>query len=176
MYFKIALNFILILLLVVLQFSFVSAMSSFYSGTNILLVAIIFILALFGTQVTWWWVLGIGSFYDVINYAPFGIYLISYIIVFFIVNFLQKNFFTNRSLYSFLALITFATLTYKIILYGGNSLLLIWSYDNNFNFFYKNFWLSEIYSLLLNICLVFIVYNIINFMSKRLKPTFLIKK
>jgi len=176
MYLKIFFNAILIILLIVVQFGLVTALPSFYSGINVLLVAIIFVLALWGEKVAWWWVLSIASIYDMISYTPMGVFLVTYVLVFFVVNFLQKNFFTNRSLYSFLVLTTFATISYKSVLYLSSTLFFMWSKEVSFNLFYNKFWLSELYSLLLNICLVFLVYNVINFVSKRLKPTFLVRR
>lgn len=176
MYFKIVLNFFIILFLVVVQFGFVSAMPFFYSGSNLLLVAIIFVQALFDEELAWFWVLGIGMIFDVMSFSFFGTHILAYSAAFFVVNILQKNYFTNRSLYSFFALATMATLSFKLALFSTASLYSFFSGQSSLDFSQNFFWQGELYSLMANLGLVFIAYVLVNFMTKKLKPVFLLKR
>lgn len=176
MYFKIASNLIIILLLVVIQVGLVSALPGIYGDINILLLSLVFVLFLFGSEVAIGWALCLGVFRDSLSYLPFGIFIVSFILSYFLVNFLLNNLFTNRSLYSFLALSASAILCYKTILYLLSSIFIFFGLIDLDFVVGKSFLINESMSLLLNLFITAVIYFVINFLTKRLKPAFLLKR
>jgi len=176
MYFRLALQIILILLIPAIQFSFLAGLPAGLSNLNIILLAIIFILALSGFQKSLIWALGMGIFMDIISFSGFGFYAISFALAAIMANFLLVHFFTNRSLYSFFALTTLTICFYNLINY------LFKYFGNLFNSniitasINKNFWYLLLMQLLFNLSAVFILFYLINYSSNRLKPVFLERK
>ena len=169
MYWKIFLNFILIVFLAILQLSFIGGLPSLINKFNLILVTLVFILMLKNFKMALWWAIGFGWFLDIYSFSIFGVYLISLFLTVLIINFLLVNFFTNRSLYSFLAITFLIFVIYNIIFYlifylTGESVEVI---------FHQNFWLNFGQQLVVNILAALFLFYLINFMSKRLKPVFL---
>jgi cell shape-determining protein MreD len=175
MYLKIFSNIFFVLLLFILQFSFISTFVWYFSGLNILLVSILFILVLYGSKKAFFWSLGFGFFSDVFSFDFFGLYILSFLFSFLVIYFLQNNFLTNRSLKSFIVLITFSLFVFKIVLYSLSFLAFFWAGEESIIFWNQAFLKSEIYSFLVNGILVIMVFYIVNFLSKRLKPSFLLR-
>ncbi|MFA4833355.1 MAG: hypothetical protein WC619_00730 [Patescibacteria group bacterium] len=172
MYLRIFLNFILIYILSVAQVSFIAALPFGISHFNIILVILIFILMLSGFKLSLWWALGAGFLLDTYSFLPFGVYLISLFLVVLLANFLLANFFTDRSLYSFLALTFFSTLFYSFLFY---LLAYLFSFPEiKINVLWgKEFWLALAYQLFFNLLSVSLLFYIVSFASKRLRPVFL---
>lgn len=175
MYGKIIFNIILIISLAILQLSFFNALPGWLSGFNAAIVAIIFILGLGSFGLAFWWAIGLGIFFDVYSFAPFGFYLFSLVGMVVVTNFLLVNFLTNRSLYSFLVLTIFAFSSYRIFLYILNYLFKFFGTNNLDLTVNMNFWFNELKSLSVDLFAVFVVFYLVNFMSKKLKPVFLIR-
>lgn len=172
MYLRIFLNLILIYILSVWQISFIAALPFGISHFNLILVILIFILILGGFKLSLWWAIGAGFLLDVYSFLPFGIYLISLFSMVLLTDFLLANFFTDRSLYSFLALTFFSTLFYSFLFY---LLTYIFSFPEiKISVFGgKEFWLVLGFQLFFNLLSVFLLFYIFSFASKRLKPVFL---
>lgn len=175
MYGKIIFNIILIICLSIVQLAFISSLPYPLNNFNLLLVVLIFILSLADLKLALFWLAGTGFFLEVFSFEPFGVYLLSLVLTIFLVNFLLTGFFTNRSLYSLLALIASATLAYDLffilIIYlislaGGEV------FDFNFGAAFQAAVLSQ---LILNSLAVLLIFYLVNFISRRLKPVFLIR-
>ena len=159
-------------LLVAIQISFVQTLPLWLAGLNLVLVVTFFILSLKSLVWGLWWAVGSGFFLDLFSFAPIGVNIISLFLAMLAVNFLLNNFFTDRSLYAFLALIIFATISYEVLKYF---ILYFISLGN------ENLHLSsliviskqEVWQLILNLLLTVILFNSINFMSRKLRPMFL---
>jgi len=175
MYGKIIFNIVLIIALAILQLSFFNSLPGWFSGFNAAIVAIIFILALGNFSLAFWWAVGLGIFFDVYSFSPFGFYLFSLVGMAVITNFLLVNFLTNRSLYSFMVLTIFALSSYKIFLYILNYLFKFFGANDLDLVIDMNFWLNEFKSLFVDLIAVIVVFYLVNFMSKKLKPVFLIR-
>lgn len=176
MYLKIALNSAAVLLLAMVQIGFISALPGAWSDVNILLLGLVAVLFLFGTETAAGWAIGLGFLKDAFSFLPFGLYTLSFFLAFFLANFLLSNFFTNRSLYSFLALSASTIASFKLVLY---SLAFVFNFFGLFKLdasFGKSFWLFEGTSLLINLGLTVIIFYGLNFLSKRLKPAFLLTR
>jgi len=123
MYSKIILNIILILSIVIIQLSFISGLPAQLNNLNLILVILIFILGLINLDLAVWWVIGAGILLDMFYFMPFDLYLVCLSLTIIITNFLLTNFFTDRSLYSFFALVGLATVVYGILLTSAGYLL-----------------------------------------------------
>jgi len=175
MYSKIIVNIILILSLVIVQLSFISGLPMGLDNLNLILVVLVFILGLINLDLAIWWVIGAGVLLDIFSFLPFGVYLICLSLMIIIINFLLVNFFTDRSLYSFLALTGLATLIYEFS-FGAFSYLTLRISGNEMNFVLnKSFWLAKLSQLSLNLAVAFVIFYLVNFVSKKLKPVFLVK-
>ena len=172
MYLKIFLNLILIYIVSVWQISFIAALPFGMNNFNLVLVCLIFILMLSGFRLSLWWTLGAGFLLDTYSFLPFGIYLISLFLTVLLANFLLANFFTDRSLYSFLALTFFSTLFYSFLFY---LLTYIFSFPEIKISVLgeKEFWLALACQLFFYLLFVFLLFYVVSFASKRLKPVFL---
>ncbi len=177
MYLRLISKLILVIALVVLQIAFVSAMPDWLGELNLLIVFLVFSLEWSGGYRTIWWFLLIGLFFDLYFSPWFGFFIIVWPIIFLFTSFLAKNFFTNRSLYSFLGLTFFATIFYYLAydtafylagFFSGNGVMLF--------LLVKNFWWRLADGLVLNLLAVIILFYITNLISDRLKPVFIIKK
>jgi len=176
MYLKIFLNFILVIFLSIIHFSFMGNLPFNLFNINIILVAIIFTLALSDLKYALWQVVGFGFIFDIYSFLPFGIYLISLSTSVLLINFLLKRFFTNRSLYSFCALIIFFTIFYEFIFNFFVYMFSILRENIIFFIFYKDFWVNVFFQIIFNLLAVFFIFYILNLFSDKLKPVFLLKK
>jgi len=172
---KFFLHFFLIVLSVTLQLSFISGLPFGLENFNLFLIAIIFVLMLSSFKASLWWAVGLGFFLDLYSFLPFGAYMVCLLAMVLFANFMAVNFFTDRSLYSFIALTFISTILFNLILliflyilgkFGGSNQLLA-----NFQFF-KDF----VWQLILNLSAVFLLFYGISFVSRRLRPVFLERK
>ncbi|MBI2459427.1 MAG: hypothetical protein HYV53_02650 [Parcubacteria group bacterium] len=168
---KIITNIILIIVLAVVQISLISALPGLAGNLNLVLVALIFILGFSSLDFAAWWTIGLGFLLEIFSFLPFGAYLISLSLTLMIANFLLNYFFTNRSLYSFLALTGLATVIYELII---NFFVLIFMEINlPAALTAGNFWFSKLEQIGLNLLLAVIIYYIIHFLGRNLRPVFL---
>lgn len=160
-------------MLAVAQISFISGLPAPFNNLNLVLVVLIFILGFTSFNFAVWWSLGVGFVLEVFFFLPFGAYLVSLILTVVIANFLLSHFFTNRSLYSFLALVALATASYGLII---NFISLIF-FEANKSFFpvKPDFWLLVLEQIGFNLILTFFIYYLIHFFGRNLRPVFLIK-
>lgn len=170
---KIIANTFFIIGLGVLQIAFISGLPGWPSNLNLVLVVLIFILGFTGLNFAVWWSVGISLMLEIFSFLPFGAYLVSLSLTVVIANFLLGYFFTNRSLYSFLALVALATLAYELI---TNFITLIFIANNKYFFLAEpGFWVSILEQIVLNLLFTFFIYYLIHFLGRNLRPVFLIK-
>jgi len=140
---------------------------------NLALVILIFILGFSSFNFAVYWAIGTGFLFEVFSFLPFGAYLISLSLTIIIASWLLNYSFTNRSLYSFLALTGLATIIYELMI---NFFVLIFVEMNSAaSIMTGNFWFSILEQIGLNLLFTFIIYYIIYFLGRNLKPVFLIK-
>ncbi len=111
---------------------------------------------------------------EIFSFLPFGAYLFSLSATIIIANFLLKYFFTNRSVYSFLALSGFASAVYGLAVYFFISVFSL--VNPSAEIADENFLFSIPKQICLNVPLAFVVYYIIYFFGRSFKPVFLVKK
>lgn len=172
MYKKIFFHSVSVIILAAIQMSFIGSLPAHADNLNLMLVALVFILAMVGFDTALWWGLGAGLIMDIFSFSPFGIHMISFIVTIVVANFLLVNFFTNRSLYSFVALIFFSTFSFELSLNLSSYAIRKMS---GFEFieYGKIFWFNEAAQLGMNIAAASVIFYLLNYLTNRMKPVFL---
>jgi len=165
---KIITNIILIIALGVVQIALISGLPGMFSNLNLALVILIFILGFSNFDFAVVWTIGFGFLLEIFSFLPFGTYIFSLSLTIVITNFLLTYFFTNRSLYSFLALTGLATVIYQLIIN-----FFIFIEMNSAAVMEGNFWSSILEQIGFNLIFTFIIYYIIYFLGKNLNQAFL---
>lgn len=176
MYSKIFLNLFFLAILFVFQVSFAPSLPGWLPELNLLIIALVFILTLVDFKTAFWWSAGAGFLLDTFSFLPFGFYLVSLFLTLLAINFLFNSFFTNRSLYSFLALTFFYILFYRILL---SIAVYIWQFlagEEFFSIFIGEFWRDLGVEIALNLIAVFLLFYLFSFFGKKLRPVFLVRK
>ncbi len=175
MYFKVFLNSLLVLILVIFQISFVSALPGYFSNINILLIFLVYVLIISDIDTSLAYALAFGLLLDILSFYYFGVYLSGFVLSIIIVNFLLVNFFTNRSLHAFLALITSATILNFLIVTLINNIVAFFLGTSPV-LFNKEFFLSVGQQLFMNLIIMFTIFYLTNFLSNSFRPVFLVNK
>jgi len=171
---KIIYNAVLIIALAIFQIAFINSLPAGLDNLNLILVVLIFILSLININYALAWAIGLGWLLGIFLFAPFGLHLISLFLTIIFSNLLLANFFTNRSFYSILALVALSTVIYEIFLNCFNYLINLFIKENLL-IVNPNFWLDKLSQIILNLLAVAVFFYFINFISKKFKPTFLLK-
>jgi rod shape-determining protein MreD len=171
MWYKIILNIFLIAFGIIFQLSFVSNFPFPLNHINIFLLGVIFVLAAYNFELAMIWGISSGWLLDVYSFEIFGVYLITLFFCVLFINFILNNFFTNRSLYSFLAMVFFSTLFFQLFLLGISYTINYHSEDVANGFSYTNFGAA----LFANLFATIIVFYLFNVFSIRLRPEYLKK-
>lgn len=172
---KILINLLLIVLLALVQISFISSLPKVASGLNLILIILIFLLIITNFKLALIWAVSLGYLLDLFSFYPFGIYLVSLSLTIVIAHFLLANFFTNRSLYSFLALVASATISYEILINGIIYIINLISNHQLTNLGY-HLWQIKCWELGSNLLVTIFLFYLISFISHRLRPVFLAKQ
>jgi len=176
MYLRLFLKLILISALTIFQISFVSGLPVWARELNLIIIYLVFFLEWSGNQAIIWWLAFIGFIFDL--YVPifFVFFMVFWPLVFLFAAFLSGNFFTNRSLFSFLGLAFFTTVFYylffNLFFYLGE---VFSQRPAVFFLLAKNFWLKLGDGLLVNLLVVLTLFYLVNLATNRLKPVFIIK-
>ncbi len=173
---KILANVFLISFLGLIQLSLISSLPVWFSQINIVLVVLVFILATFAFKLAVLWALFIGLILDLFSFLPFGSLTLALVATTLFAYFLLNNFFTNRSLYTFLALVSFSTLFFFLLNSAINYLNVflgktIFSPRNLIDMF-----LAVFFQIIVNLLVTIIFFYLFNFISQRLKPFFLVNR
>jgi len=175
LYSKFFLTLLILIITSILQLSFIPNLPGFFGGVNLILVALVFILMLEDFNYGIIWAVGAGIIFEFYSFLPAGIYLTGFFLTLILVNFFLTHFFTNRSLYSIVALATLAILIYKI------TTIIYIAIDNRFAekkysiTFDKFFFGQELKGLAINIFLAVVIFYLVNFFSRRFRPVFINK-
>jgi len=175
MYWRLLFNLFLIFILGIVQVAFVSALPFWLKNINLLIIFLVFILSLRGFMFGFWWTAGMAFILEIFSFLPFGVYFFSLISAFFLANFLLTNYFTNRSLYSYLALTLASLFTYQVLLYSLNYGLHYFLQEDFILNLDKSFLADKLEMFLVNILVVVLFFYIYNFISKNFQPVFLVR-
>ena len=176
MYFKTVINALFIFSLVLAQFSFIAGLPGWLASLNLILVVFVFILGLVNFKTALWLAIIAGFILDIFSFRPFGIYLISFPLVVITAELMLVNFFTNRSLYSFLALTFFSTIIYESLLFIIGRAAVLINGAEIISVPASSFFFLLAKESIINLLVVLFIFYAINFISNKFKPVFLIKQ
>ena len=167
-------NVIAALILIFVEQGFMTGLPFGLASLNLALLAIIFILVFTNLRIAFYWAIGLGFLLDLFTFYPFGSHLFSFSLTLLMSYLLLEKFFTNRSLYSFLALVLAASVFYQIFLLASASLINLFTAGTGVDPV-SNFRLFAGRELIFNLAAAVAIYYFQNFLSNRLKPVFLQK-
>lgn len=168
---KILINFITLIVLGIIQVSFLSTWLFPINSLNLILSLVIFVTVIISFNKGLWWAFGLGIFLQLYSSLPFGLETLSLIFVVFAVNFLFTNIFTNRSLYSLLILGLIGTICYNLFIIVGYFLLIFLNF--NVLAFKFDLWLLFFWQTILNLIILTIVFFAYYIFTSRLKNSFI---
>lgn len=158
----------------ILQFSLINVLPGIWGQINLVLVTAIFILFFFNLQSALLYAVVSGFWLDLLSFEFFGLYLAALFLTVFLTYLILKNWLTNRSFYSFFALITLATIIYNILI--AILFYLSFSFDGPGLFAYSSFYLSLLYQIVWSLFLALALFNLATVLTKSFKPFFLVKR
>jgi rod shape-determining protein MreD len=169
-YFKLALQIVLSYFLIVLQFTFISSASTPFNLINLPLILLVLIVILGRKDYYLYFAFLIGFVFDVFSFSIFSIYILSFLITAITSRYLQISFFTNRSIYSFIVIIAFATVIFNFSFQIIDFIVNIYQSSDSFFLTQIQFWQALSYKLILHSIIIVILFYIINFSTRRLRP------
>jgi hypothetical protein len=177
MYLKFFLKFIFFTALAIVQIGFVSGLPVWARELNLVIIAMVFFLEFGAGRGVFWWLMLVGFLFDLYHPLFFGFFTVFWPIVFLLAEFLSANFFTNRSLYSFLGLFFFTNLFYYFFLNLALYFVNFFSGGRaEFFLLAKDFWLKLGTGTALNLLAAVILFNFVSLANDKLKPVFIIRK
>ncbi len=172
-YFKIFFILIFGWFLVMFQQGFINDLPGWASEANLVIVILIFILGLKGIKEALAWALWLGVLLDIFSFYFFGLYIISLSLTVVFSHFLLERFFTNRSLYSFLALDLFTSLFFRLFILCFIYLISLFGV---LNFVLSdNWWLRQGQGIVIDLILTAIIFYSLSLISRSFKPVFLLR-
>ena len=167
---NILINLIAIVVLGIVQVSFLTTWLFPVNSLNLILSVIIFLTVIIDYKKGLWWAFGAGLFLELYSSLIFGITTLSLILVVVAVNFLFNNFFTNRSLYSLLIGLI-GSIGYNLIMLGLKLLSLVFGFK--VLFFNFDFWSDFFWQPVLNLIILIVIFFTYHISTNRLKNMFL---
>ncbi len=162
------------ILLVLFQTGFIATLPRPFNYFNLVLSILIFITVLLNFRQALWFALFSGLILDMFSFSGFGTMAVVLLLVAVILNFLFKNFFTNRSLYSLVILGFLGNAAYILFLLIFNFLFFIFGAPDNLDKFLSR---ANIFGLLwqiiFSVSFLAVMFLVFNFVSKKLKSVFL---
>jgi len=151
-------------IVVILQLAWINQWPSTWPQPDLILVTLIFWLFAAGWSETKWWVVGTALILGAASFYPFAFYLILWLAVFYLLYYLLLKIFTNKSIYSLMALVALGTVgQYLGFMLLGNS----WSSSL--------WWLILGKELIANLLIAGFIYYLLRWRDKRLVPLFMVK-
>lgn len=168
---SILVNLIFIIILGIIQVSFLTTWPLPISSLNLILSLVIFLTVIVNYQKGLWWAVGGGLFLELYTSLPFGIVISSLFLVALAINFLFNNFFTNRSLYSLLILGFIATIFYNLMVTVLKLIAAVFGFNIAISGF--SFRLQFIWQPFLNLLVLTIIFFAYYIFTGRLRNMFL---
>ncbi|MBD3359911.1 MAG: hypothetical protein GF365_04370 [Candidatus Buchananbacteria bacterium] len=160
--------------LVLIQQSVLSAFGVL-SDLNLLLVFLIFVTIIWGFNLGFIFAIFIGLFLSVYSFLPIGSFIVIFLLVLLLVNFLYKNIFINLSFNTSLILISLSTLFYFIFIVLFSFLFYLFNLSNIYITMDRLLLDSFVKQIILNLSLMALIFIIAKITYKRLNLAFLIK-
>jgi len=162
-----------ILLLIVLQISFIPNLDFAQNKINLLLISFTFFLLAFDLKTSLIWAIIAGYFLDYYSNLPFGVIMISLIFSLSLIYLFFHNFLTNRSLLSLATLVASFTFLYNLIIYLASFILerisiIQWQWQ----------WTAVtglLWQTVANVGVAALIFLLYNFFSQKFKKSFMVK-
>ncbi len=167
---------ILIVLLTGIQLSFIGALPGILRNLNLSLVILVFISALGKTKTTLWSAIGMGLLFDLYGLTFFGVNLLGLFLSAFGAKFFWDNYFTDRSLYSFLAITFFTNIIFRVIVYLFFFIAYIFGQETFSSLLDFKLLINELWGIGLNLLITIFIFYFVAAFSSDLKPVFLSRK
>ncbi len=159
-YLKFIFLFFFAFLIFLLQVSFLNSLPGIWGRINLPLLFVIILFIFYNFSSSVYAALFFAFFLDLSSFSVFGIYTLSFLITLFVADFVWANFFTNRSIYSFLILGILLLFFYNFLLY---LFLLIFNKNiSNAAWFGKYFWLNLLSEGFWVVLLILIFFYFLN--------------
>ncbi|NUM25408.1 MAG: hypothetical protein HUU49_02155 [Candidatus Buchananbacteria bacterium] len=164
---RILINIFVVILVGMVQVSFLTTWPRPISSLNLMLSLITFLAVIVSYRQALIWAFVSGLFFELYTALPFGVTSLSLIFSVIAINFLFSNFFTNRSLYSLILLGFVVSVIYNLLIFlfslvgvvAFNAVYLF-----NFDFVSTFFWQP-----ILNVLILGIIFFTFNFSTGRLR-------
>ncbi|MFA5131353.1 MAG: hypothetical protein WC467_02905 [Patescibacteria group bacterium] len=166
--------FLIVSFLVLVQFSFVSALPAPFRQFNLILTVLIFTLFFMDFRSALVAALLAGFWLDVLSFYSFGFYLLIIFASLLLAQWILKNWLTNRSLYALSALLIVITVFYNFL-----AAIVLYIFSSDYTAFFLtqgNFWITLLYQAGWSLLASLIFFNLAALVSRRIKPFFLEKK
>jgi len=168
---KILINLVTIIVLGIIQVSFLSTWLFPVNSLNLILSLVIFVTVVIDYNKGLWWAFGLGIFLELYSSLPFGLLMMSLFFVVIFINFLFSNIFTNRSLYTLLILGLIGSVCYNLAVSFFYLLFIVFNY--NVEMFKFDLWLQFVWQPILNALILTVVFFTYYISTSRLKNIFL---
>ncbi len=161
------------LFLAVLQFFFISALPGAWQYFNLGIITIAFSLFLFDLKPTLYFILIFGFFLDFFSFQFFSFHILILLATTMVAYFFLNSLLTNKSLYSFWAIILINVFIYNIL----SALILFFasSFQDRFLILQVSFWEGMFYQALWGLLIAALFFNFLVTLIKKFKPFFLEK-
>lgn len=164
-------NLLAIIILGIIQVSFLTTWLFPINSLNLILSLVVFLTVIVSYERGLWWALGGGLFLELYYSSVFGLITLSLLLTVIGINFLFNNFFTNRSLYSLVILGFIGTIGYQLIILSFKLLVMIFGFSISFLGF--NFWFQFFWQPILNLIILGIIFFTYYISTGRLRNIFL---
>lgn len=156
------------------QFSLVSAWPEPFRYLNLGVLLVTFGLFFFNLQTAIFLAISFGLWLDMLSFNFFGFYLLPLMSLTALDYWLSKNWLTNRSLYSLIVLLFINTMLYNLLVATFTYIMDIRA--STFFLITRHFWLALLYQALGGLIAAILLFNLMVFLTKKIKPFFLEKK
>ena len=164
-------TYILFFLLVIVQVTLLGNFSFFLLHFNLIIVGLVLLLNLIVFEKFLPVVIFSGVLLDLYSSLPFGVYSLTLILTFVVLEILFVNFFTNHSLYSIVLLGVVATVVYNLIFLLLNGLMYLLNFSNYVSG--QAYLIDAALQVFDNAIILIICFFVINSISKKFKPIFI---
>lgn len=172
---KIIFNALLVVLLIVFQTSFFNHLDYPLNNFNLVLSLLIFATVIINHRLGLILALIIGPAIDFYSGLTFGIITFSLLSVIATIGYLFDHFFTNRSVYSLLSLGIVANILYGFLLLTLSRLFYLIKVNEAVISLDKTYFMNLLWQIGLNLLTLLVIFTVTNFITKKLKPYFIIK-
>jgi cell shape-determining protein MreD len=169
---NIAIQSLLVIATVILQVSFLTTWPSPINGLNLVLSLVIFLVIIMDQKSALVWALVGGFLLELFSGLPFGATSISLLLTVLLTDFLFKNFFTNRSLYSLLILGYLGSVCYHLSSLTIITTILLIS-NQSFSLVYVGFFEMLFWRPFLNMIILTVIFYSYHLSTGKLHTAFI---